>query len=335
MSSRFVMGGADPDVLLHHLAFYGLADILDGSGVEDVRLAWDGSSPAIVGKGLSPQLVDDAMRAHVEGRRTWVERPFGPERRGLMSPRLTVLKSKEAWEALQAAREQVLHELTEEHAWADLRYLAALGEPCYWSVRKGEQRQDDGASRLEMQPRNRGSEFVGNRLRPLTAKLLARKAGQIAAGLDGSMVVDELGGKPDSVIATGLTTPGPVDNALVWCALWGIGQFPLTMQINAAAATSGHLGRSRREWFYAPVWDGNWRPARLRSILACEQLGFAAADRLTGVGGDDLATQAAATWLGARGVVGVLRFPIGRFGSDNAPERRALRAHPIPLGSPR
>ena len=46
--------------------------------------------------------------------------------------------------------------------------MAALGEPCYWvSDRLGAIQQDSAASRLEMQPRNIGSEFVGNRLRKL------------------------------------------------------------------------------------------------------------------------------------------------------------------------
>jgi CRISPR-associated protein Csb3 len=334
--STFVMRGADPHVLLHHMAFYGLADILDGAGVEDVRLVWDGGRPTISGKDLSPQIVDEAVREHVTGRRSWADRTFGAEKRGLMSPRLTVLTTEAAWQELHHGREQVLDELTDQQAWPDLRYLAALGEPCYWSVNpEGKRLQDDGASRLEMQPRNRGSEFVGNRLRKLSEKLLARKPGHIAAGLDGSRTVDELGGKPDSVSATGLTTPGPVDNALVWCALFGIGQFPIAMRIKATAITSGHLGRSRREWFYVPVWEGAWRLARLRSILACAQLHRAAAIRLAGVGGDDLDKQAAATWVRARGVVGVLRFPIGRFGSDNAPERRALRAQAVSLADPR
>jgi CRISPR-associated protein Csb3 len=330
--NSFRMAGADVAVLLHHLAFYGLADILDGDGVADVRLAWVGDLPEIVGTDLSPELIDEAVRAHIDGRRSWTALAFGPERRGLMSPRLTVLKSDVAWGEFQDERERVLDGLTDQHAWSDLRYLAALGEPSYWRFTpKREPLQDDGASRLEMQPRNRGSEFVGNRLRPLTAKLLGRKSGQITAGLDGSQVVDELDGKPDSVSATGLTMPGAVDSALVWCALWGIGQFPLALQAGAAAATSGHFGRNRREWFYVPVWEGAWRPARLRSILASGQLRLAAATGLPRVAPDDLVLQAAMTWLRARGVIGVVRFPIARFGSDKAPERRALRGEPIPL----
>ncbi len=40
---------------------------------------------------------------------------------------------------------------------------------------------------------------------------------------------------------------------------------------------------------------------------------------------------AARLWLAERGVDGVIRFSVQRFGSDNAPERRALTGQPIPL----
>lgn len=332
--STFVMGNADQDVLLHHMAFYGLADILDTADVQDLALAWEDGQPVLVGDDINPDVVEDAVRAHLDGRRPWVECSTGPDRRGVMSPRLTVFKDRAAWERHQATREQILDNLTDAHAWTDLRYLAALGEPSYWRFTpRGQLLQDDAASKLEMQPRNRGSEFVGNRLRPLTEKLLARKTGQIAAGLAGTSVIDELGGKPDSVSATGLTTPGPVDNALVWCALWAIGQMPLSMRTNRPALTSGHLRTGRDEWFFVPVWEGQWRPARLRSILAAEQLRQAATIGIPKLGDDVLATRAATTWLRARGVIGLVRFPIGRFGSDNAPERRALRGEVIPCES--
>ncbi|GLY70722.1 hypothetical protein [Amycolatopsis taiwanensis] len=330
--NTFVMAGADQNVLLHHMAFYGLADILDTAGITGITLAWDGARPVISADHLDPETVEETVRAHIERRRPWVTSTTGPDRRAVMSPRLTVFKSDEAWKQHQIAREQILDELTTSQGWSDLRYLAALGEPCYWRFTPRQERlQDDAASRLEMQPRNRGSEFVGNRLRPLTEKVPRRRPGQIAAGLDGSNVIDELGGKPDSVSATGLTTPGPVDNALVWCALWGIGQMPLALRTDRAALTSGHLGRSRREWFYVPVWNRPWRPARLRSILASEQLRQAAATGIEHTAIDELAGRAATSWLRTRGVVGVLRFPIRRFGSDNAPERRALRGEAIPL----
>ena len=96
--------------------------------------------------------------------------------------------------------------------------------------------------------------------------------------------------------------------------------------------TSGHFGRSRSEWFYAPIWHQRWRPARLRSILASAPLPVLAT---IGQGRhSDAEIEAARSWLSARGVAGVIRFAVARFGSDSAPERRILRGEPLPAGAP-
>ena len=266
----------------------------------------------------------------LKARGSSVTSPFNGTPRALMSPRLTPFGDEDTWGHAQRSRHEILDALTTGSRWLDLRLLASLGEPCYWRRnRQGAILQDDAASRLEMQPRNQGSEFVGNRLRKLAGAVAARDPGQIMAGLRGDTIHDEIGGgKPDSRTATGLASPGPTDNALAWCALWGISQLPLAMRVNTTAITSGHLGHGRNEWFYVPVWRGAWRPARLRSILASAPLRVTAATRL-GLH-SDAEISAASAWLSARGVEGLVRFPIQRFGSDNAPERRAMRGELIP-----
>jgi CRISPR-associated protein Csb3 len=329
--------------LLSHLALYGLGAILEAEGIPGARLGWTaGGNPR---PRLTAPSADDAAIAHLIAAHaksataagSWLQRdiPLKGTPRGLMSPRLIPFEDDDTWGQAQRARHEVLDNLTGAGRWLDLRLLAALGEPCYWSVSgQGALLQDDGASRLEMQPRNQGSEFVGTRLRSLAAAVAARDTGQIVAGLRGDAVVDEIGhGKPDSRTATGLAGPGPADNALAWCALWGISQFPLAMRTNATAATSGHLGRSRKEWFYVPVWNAQWQPARLRTILASAPLRTASAaglDLRTGAVTDAEAS-AARRWLSAREVEGLVRFPIRRFGSDSAPERRAMRGELIPV----
>ena len=184
-----------------------------------------------------------------------------------------------------------------------------------------------------MQPRNQGSEFVGTRLRKLADTVAQRDAAKILAGLTGQSGDDELGdNSPGSRTATGLASPGPTDNALAWCALWGISQFPLAMRINGTAQTSGHFSRRRKEWFYVPMWHGTWRPARLRSVLASQELRTFAGTGLTAsAGSSDLEVSRARAWLRARGVEGAVRFEILKFGSDNAPERRAMSGHLIPV----
>jgi CRISPR-associated protein Csb3 len=345
-----VLARCEPQVLLSHLALYGLASILEAGGIADVRIGWTGGPdprPTIDAPGLDDVTVGTAVREHAGAcarAGSWVQRNVPGTSLGLMSPRLTPYRDDTAWRAAQAARHQALDALTESHAWLDLRFLAALGEPSYWSRNpKGERLPDNGASRLEMQPRNRGSEFVGSRLRKVAAAVAAREGGAVVAGLRGRSVRDEAGSdKPDSRTATGLAPPGPTDNALAWCALWGLGQFPLTMRVtkgltsaDTAALTSGHLGRGRQEWFYAPMWDDRWRPARLRSMLAARPLRTAAT---VGLKGPNAAapgeTATAGAWLAARGVRGVVRFRVERFGSDNAPERRAMRGEAIPMGRP-
>lgn len=183
-----------------------------------------------------------------------------------------------------------------------------------------------------MQPRNRGSEFVGSRLRKLAAAVARREPEEILAGLRGESVTDEIGsGKPDSRTATGLASPGPTDNALAWCALWGISQFPIAVQADRAATTSGHISIGRREWFYVPMWNASWRPARLRSILASQRLRVAAFAGLKQSGYTEADVTADRAWLAARGVTGLVRFPVHKFGSENAPERRAMRGETVSI----
>lgn len=350
--SVFTLQRADVKVMFWHLALYGLATICEDAGAEDISIGWSaGVTPRpwlrIADQGVGDQLALLAGIVHSHARHraeepSWLLRDIEIKgtQRGLMSPRLSTFPHGDAWEAVQEARHRELDRLTEQHAWLDLRLLAALGEPCYWRHNRQQQPlQDEAASRLEMQPRNQGSEFVGNRLRKLAQHVAARDVEGVASGLSGRTVIDECGKDAvDSRTPTGLASPGPVDNALAWCALWGISQFPLAMRAGATAVTSGHVGRGRQEWFYLPFWTGSWRPARMRSILASGQLRAAAAadlprtqghDRPTPWAVSDTEATAARQWLRRRGVEGVVRFPVVRFGSDSAPERRAMRGERV------
>jgi len=369
--NAFTLSRADVGVLLSHSALYGLAAILDDAGIPGLRIWWSrGIQPRahLHAPDLDPDRIGRTVLAHATTHAepsSWVmsdveikkieqgrEKTYSP---ALMSPRLTTLKDdagtwdqlQAKWQRLQAARHDALQSLTDAHALLDLRLLAALGEPCYWSHdRKGELRQDDGAARLEMQPRNRGSEFVGNRLRKLAEAVAARDIDTVVAGLAGTGVRDEVAiAKNDSrfLTATGLASPGPTDNALAWCALWGISQFPIAARTNPGGVSarrgivvaSGHLGRSRQEWFYVPVWARPWPTARLRSIIASRQLANAASAGLPQRwAAPDADIAVANAWLHRRGVDGVVRFPIHRFGSDSAPERRAMQGEPLPLAAP-
>ena len=133
----------------------------------------------------------------------------------------------------------------------------------------------------------------------------------------------------DSRSSVGFANPGPTDNAVAWCALWGISQLPTVPRVNATAITSGHAGRGRQETFYLPYWIVPWRPPRVRTILASQRLRTLAeaATTSTGEAPQQLAAHA---WLQRRGILGIVAFPVERFGSDNAPERRAMLGQPLP-----
>lgn len=333
---RFVLAGSDSRVLLSHLVLFGLGAILEEAGA-DPRLGWTSGMaprPVLDGSMLIPTDVAVAVRAHA-GRcaepDAWVNctLPDKGKFRGLMSPRLTTLAIPEGWRTLENGRNDTIDQVTARRAELDLRMLGALGRPAYWRMYEHQRRQDEGASRWEMQPRNQGSEFVGNRLAPLARAVAARSDEQVLGGLTGAAPIDEIGhGKADSRTPTGLAAPGPTDNALAWCGLWGFSQLPLALRVRQAAITSGHVGKTGAGWFHTLIWKGAWRMARLRSILASQQAREVAAlhvlprsaDRVVV---DRLGDKAARSWLTARGVTAVLCFPVSRHGSDSAPERRA------------
>ncbi len=332
--NEFVLDRSDVRIMIWHMALYGLAAIVQDAGIPDVHLSWTGGMEPrarLNGPELSGEVIATAVRDHAAARShdTWVQADvvINGTARGLMSPRLTPFGDDQELRArVQQLRHRELDQLQERRQWLDLWLLAALGEPSYWSFnRKGDKLPDSGASRLEMQPRNQGSEFVGTRLRKLAEAVAARTPQTVQEGLSGAAIRDEIGKNAvTSSTPTGLTNPGPTDNAVAWCALWGISQFPLAYRVEGAAVTTGHLGTTRSEWFYLPVWQQPWRPARLRTVLAGDQLRtLAAADlRLRRTVSEPQAL-AVGTWLACRGVVGAVRFPIERFGSDLAPERRA------------
>lgn len=338
----FVLAGADPHTMLSHLALCGLAAIAEEADLQDVRLSWTSgmsARPVLSAEDATAETIGDAVQQHaarLTDTGSWLNRQLSDTAKGaLMSPRISVIADTEGWRSLQDRRHDVLDQLTQARAMLDLRLIAALGEPSYWRRnKKGDRLQDDGASRLEMQPRNQGSEFVGNRLRPLAAAVAARTPEQISDGLRGHSIRDEIGDdKPLSRTPTGLADPGPTDNALAWCALWGISQFPIALRRGSFAATTTHIGRGSAGHYGLPVWSGRWRTARYRSVVASGHITRFTESELAP---STTAVDAAAReWLAARGVTGVVRFEVRRFGSASAPERRAARGTILKTGRSR
>jgi CRISPR-associated protein Csb3 len=330
MTDQFVLSGASPFSLLTHMSFYGVTAIVEGQDLSP-RLGWaSGMAPAPyftgVDKTALAKAIRDSASRHTTGD-TWLTERIGiPDQKnkdrqcGLFSPRLGKIPD---WERYATSRHKILDQLTSGQDWVTLRFIWSLGEACYWRAEKGRQRQDDAASRLEMQPRNQGSELIANRLSPLANLVAQRSEQEILDALEGKTVNDRLGkNKPDSLSAVGFRGPGPVDDTVAWCALWGISQFALTQSAHGVASTAGYFGLPGGGVFYVPVWDGLWAPARLRSILSSRQLrAFVAA--VNGAPGQT--PEVARKWLASRGVQAVLTFQRKTFGGDSAPQRRAQR----------
>lgn len=331
-----VLEDSDPSELFTHLTLYGIAAICQAAGVADVRLSWTAGMrprPVLSGDGLDDQRCGELVRDHAltHSQDSWLQlnQPAEPSR-GLLSARVKPPADRSAWLVLQHARHAALDALTSTGALLDLRMVAGLGEPASWRTRRGDSLPDEGASRLEMQPRNQGSEIVGTRLRPLAQAVGRRSPDQVLDGLLGRCVVDDLGkGRSDSRGAVNLRPLGPTDSAQAWAALWGLSQTAVAHLVERSSRTAGHLPRAgdagpRAGAFAVAVWHGAWRLPRLRAVLRSRQLYT--------VGGAFVAGQAApvdsAGWLTSRGASAVYTYPIGTFGSASAPERRALVLQP-------
>lgn len=328
----------DVRVALSHTAAYGLAAILDAAGVPDVRIGWTTSldSRAVVSApGHNPDdiaavILDHARRhaANHDWTAATVEVPGGTA--GRLSPRIKRPADGDAWLDLVRLRRETIDAETVAGHWLDLAMIGALGEPAYWLVDVKNMRPDNGATRWEMKTRNAGEDFVRHRLRKLAQAVEARTVEAVRDGLRGVRVRDEAGKDAiDSRTGTGLAGLGPVDNALAWCALWGLSLLPVVARTGRPSESAGYgsvrpAGAPRQNWFHLPVPNHPMTLARVRMIIVSEQLAtIATVDALANDTGD-LRTRSAREWLLARGVGGMVRFPIGIFGSASAPEWRAL-----------
>ena len=351
-----VLESGDHLELLTHMCAYGLGAMVEAATNTPPVLRWTpGMRPrAELHHGeLDPLGVASVIHEHavrLAESSAWPNErlPLAGTKTNLyvaaMSPRISRVRS-EQWPMLEERRHRVLDHVSQEGSWLELLLLWSFGEPCYWRAsrnKKGDLDQDSAASRLELQPRNRGSEIVTTRLAPLATALANRTPEQILAGLTGASGPSDTVGKnaPDSRSAIGFRGPGPVDDAVSWCALCGISQFAInhTLKESVTAGTVQLGGSGRSEWFFVPAWRGSWTPARLRTVLASRQLRVAARGRLGAVGQVPVVSPEIAVaeqWLGSRGVGAVLGFPVERHGSDNAPERRAQRGRLYPIGRSR
>ncbi len=337
---------------LTHLAAYGLAAIVeDATGATCLLQASNGGAAVHLPTGVTEldaaTIVRDHAQARLDGWPTRV-RPTGT---GVMSPRGHSPTDDAEWLALQRDRHELLDEAyAPTPTWLDLDMMCALGEPAYWYTRHdGRQDLDRGASRWEMKTRNRGEDFVANRLSKLCARVAARDPQAVLEGVRGDAPLDEEGrGAVDSRTPTGLSAPAPTDNALAWCALWGISLLPTTPSAVPHPGRSGsgrpsistgmitglpRLNANCRAYVFLPLFGRPTRLARVRTVLTSAALArraavlalrWAAGRRPFDARSEELSRQldrrADAEWLKRKGCDAVLLAYQHFSDNVNAPE---------------
>ncbi|MCI1207537.1 MAG: hypothetical protein LKF98_04610 [Microbacteriaceae bacterium] len=329
-----------------HLFGLGLAAILEQQAGVTPRVGWeDRRTLVLAGLGMSLTEVSAHVRDHAsaQGQARWLTtvEELTAGRRSPLSPRIGKLSTHDDFAELERFRKPLIDSIDSE-AWLTRRFLGALGRPSDWSVnQQGEHLPDRGASAWEMKTRNRGEEFIRNRLAPLARIVADRGIQSIADGLEGASVVDELGGdRADSRTPTGLRAPGPVDDARAWCALWGLSALPVrpvtgqresrTVRAANLSCTSGALrGEHGRVVFALPVFVHPVTLARYRAVTA--SLPFAlASSQAVGIGQPAL-TRRDFSWLHEHHVQALALFPRHRSDNANAPELWAEVARTVPL----
>jgi CRISPR-associated protein Csb3 len=350
---------SDPLELLTHMAAYGFAAIIEAAAETPPTLSWRGGvNPRlrIEHKSLSVPDMAQQVRDHatrLSNNDAWPGKRWEATDKGLMSPRIPIeIKQQKQWKKLQQGRHEVLDALANAGAWLDLRFLWSLGEPCYWrkasnnkasNKRKDKTTEDDdqsaAVSRLDLQPPNGGREVIATRVAPLASDVSKRTPAQIVDAFHGTYLKDSRSKDDgwDSRSAIGFRGRGPVDDAVSWCAIWGISQFALNQALKVTTTASCMI-HDEQEWVCIPVWQGQWTPARLRTILASRQLratarAYLSTDDTDGSG--DAVGSTGAKWLLARGVHALILFPFKVDVSSHAKPRHAQRGIICDLKRPR
>lgn len=328
-----------------HLFLLGLASIVEVETGRSVRVYWSARNEGVIDAGPDieikklGEIVHHHAEQHAESKwLTDVEKLAGGSRSPL-SPRIGELANRLAFEKLERARHPLIDSLKRDD-WLTRRFLGALGRPVDWAVNNQKEIVPDrGASGWEMKTRNRGEEFIQNRLAKLARFVSARSIDKVSEGLLGRFVSDEAGKQAlDSRTPTGLRAPGPTDNARAWCALWGISLFPVqpvTGQSDPARQASTTAGILRfhggRLWFFLPIIETPRTVAKVRVIVRSAQLAQQAL--LSAQGSSPEAVGQIARdfeWLKEHGTTQLVLFERAKTDNPNAPELYAMPGRIVP-----
>ncbi|WJZ03455.1 hypothetical protein [Corynebacterium freiburgense] len=334
---------------LSHFAMYGLALLCEEKWPGKARMRWTNEEKPL-GELSVPDVTEEAIAellleyaTHLAAPDAWpqVRHTYGAKKKAVelspMSPRIRAMDpiaDSGDWREHQKLRHRAIDVCFESADYASLQWIAALGEAAYWRCDGKSNRPDEGASRWEMKTRNRGEEFVKDRLSPMVKELSQWDVSRIFAGITGRSVDDTIGKqKVDSRTSTGLTSPAPTDVALAFAGLLGIAAFPLVHNSGGISVTPGawHRTRLHPSRMILPVPTEPMSLARLRSILMSGELALVTdnigsiLEGTSNTAQNSLEVKAAMQWLRLRGVTVITVFPILKTGSSTAPERQVQR----------
>ena len=319
----------DPRDAFDQLFVIGLASILDAVTGSASRFEWGSGNEALIDSPGARTLEEASslVRAHADHQANsrWLGSSFQLSigERSPLSPRVGKLATRAAFVELEEARRTLIDSVPPDE---DLtrRFMGALGRPSDWALsRTGDIYPDAGASAWEMKTRNRGEEFIRNRLLLLARAVSQRTDAQVLDGLAGSTNVDEVGKNAlTSRTPTGLRDPGSTDKSRAWCALWGLSALPVRPVVGrpgeSSSVTTGALRNRGAVWFYLPEVRNPTTVAGFRSVAQSKHLADQAgvAVRIPGV----TASSKSVRWLNQHHIDRFFTFRRHRSDNPNAPE---------------
>lgn len=360
MTTQHLVGRVDQ--AFGHMTLLGLAAIAESQGISECAVSWTDEMtprPAFTFAGTWEDVCDAVLRhaRSVTESGSWMHQLISfktdsnpdssatPDQAGksgkkksdgfsLFSPRVKAISSDADWQAYEDRRMAVIDELENEQDALSLRLIGSLGRPAYWGRESAKTiKQDDGASRWEMKTRNKGEEFVSNRLVHLGQWLAGREPNQVSSALLGQTELDEKGKTPahDSRLGTGLQAPGRADAIAAWCALWGISQFEVAQRLRHVSATAGYSVRPQNPIrtraaggvFYLPIFTQPTGLAKYRVVSNSSHLLQAAQQILDTQTDPTIVAAQSVHWLRDKNVAAIATFPMHITGNLSAPERWA------------
>lgn len=255
------------NLLVSHLAAYGLASVLDEAG-EKSHIGHHPDSletePQVLTSG-SPERVTECVRNAAVECAAAVDADLGPEQPVIWSRPSNPDRAR----AALPEREKILDYLEHRSAAVAAGLLSGLGAPAIWLADKPQR----GASALDGVAGNSTSDFVRGVLRGSRPAALAADPAALDAAWTG--VARALALTDDKTLWS--PTGTKVDLVHQWLAGLGLSALPVGLRSDDRAGTPGHWRAGAERGLTLPVLARPVSVARLRALLQLPELTHLAA----------------------------------------------------------